>query len=429
MRPGPVGPGDSGAPLHILFLDEGRSYRFDNRARREVGTLRAAGAEVTVICPAYPGEPAHEFMDNGVECFRFPSTATEFRADSSTAGGGVWGQLREYASALPKMASLMKKVHHDHPFHAIHVVTPPDVLGLLAAPYKRLGVRIVFDHYDLNPELFEDRFQGGVKNILLPLVKATEKMSIRAADRVISTNESYREIAITRCGKPPEQVSVVRNGPDLERFRELPPPPEVSTLGEIIIGYLGNMNPQDGVDHFVEMARILRHEQARGNIGFLLVGSGDSYPELLALRDKHELSDCMMFTGRLPADEMVSHLCATDICVQPDPPSRLNNVSTMNKVMEYMALGKAVVAYDLTETRVSGGDACLYATGGEPAALAAAVAQLIDAPEERKRRADEGERRVREKLAWNHQEPALLQVYEGLFPGCLAASTAPPEPS
>ena len=407
-------------PLHILFLDEGRSYRFDNRARREVGTLRAAGAEVTVICPAYPGEPTHEFMDEGVECFRFPSTATEFRNGLNTAGGGVWGQLREYAGALPRMASLMRKGYRDHPFHAIHVVTPPDLLWLLAAPYKKLGVQLIFDHYDLNPELFEDRFHGGVKNVLLPLVKAAEKLSIRAADRVISTNESYREVAITRCGKAPEQVSVVRNGPDL------PAPPEVRALGEIIIGYLGNMNPQDGVDHFVEMARILRHEQARTNVGFLLVGSGDSYPDLLALRERHGLSDCMMLTGRLPADEMVRHLCATDICVQPDPPSLLNNVSTMNKVMEYMALGKAVVAYDLVETRVSGGDACVYAAGDQPEALAAAVAQLIDIPEERKRRADEGQRRVREELAWNHQEPALLQVYEGLFPGSLAAPARSP---
>jgi glycosyltransferase involved in cell wall biosynthesis len=407
----------------VLFLDEGRSYRFDNRARRVVCSLRDAGAKVTVVCPAYPGEPLREVMDGDIECFRFRSVAGEFKAGDAP-GAGVMGHLLEYARTIPLMAVITARLFVSRGFDVIHAVNPPDLLFAIAAPYRLLGRKWVFDHYDLNPELFEDRFEASGAQYLLPLVRCAEKLSIRLADHVITTNESYRSIATSRAGKDPARVTVVRNGPDQRRFRPLAAKPEVRALGDVVIGYLGNMNPQDGLDHFVEMARILRHDRGRTDLGFVLVGSGDSTSRLLQLRSDYGLEECMMLPGRLPADEMVSHLCAADICVQPDPPGRLNNVSTMNKAMEYMALGKAVVSYDLPETRVTGGDIIRYVQGGQPEGLADAVLQLANDPQRRHQLGSAGLERVTDLLGWQHQVGNLVSVYEKLFPGRLDLEAA-----
>jgi glycosyltransferase involved in cell wall biosynthesis len=288
---------------------------------------------------------------------------------------------------------------------------------MLVAPYKAIGKRFVFDHYDLNPELFEDKFGDSGAMKVLPIVRAAEKASIQLADYVISTNDSYRQIAIDRCNKDPARVRVVRNGPDVSRFRLVDPDPECADLGDIVIGYLGNMNSQDGLDLFVEMARIIRDEFGRDNIGYALVGSGDVMKDLVAWRAKHGLEDKMKLCGRMSAEEFMPILSATHICVQPDPPSRLNEVSTMNKPMEYMALSKPVVTFALKETMVTGGDVCQYVEGADPRDLAAKVVELADDPERCKALGKLGRERVEKILSWPHQAPNLLQIYEELFPG------------
>ena len=394
--------------IRVLYLIENGSYRYDHRARREVCTLRDAGCKVYVVCPAYKDEGLRETMDESVEVFRY--RYPEF-------GKGFVGHLIEYAFSLGCMKLWMFWIFLRYGIDVIQAVNPPDLLWILIAPYKLMGKPFVFDHYDLNPELFEDKFGGSGAMWVLPIVKAAEKASIRMADHVISTNDSYRDIAINRCGKDPDKVRVVRNGPDLARFRPVEPNPDVVKLGQTIIGYLGNMNPQDGLDHFVEMARILRQDKGRTDIGFVLVGSGDSFNDIVAHRAEYGLEDCMMLTGRIPADDVMAALSAAHICVQPDPPNRLNQVSTMNKPMEYMALGKAVVAYDLKETVVTGGDVCQYVSGDEPAGLADAVLELVDNPERREELGRLGRERVENVLAWPHQAPNLLKIYEELFPG------------
>jgi len=394
--------------VRVLYLIENGSYRFDHRARREVCSLRDAGCKVHVICPAYKGESLRETMDESVEVYRY--RYPEF-------GKGFVGHLGEYGTSLSCMSAIMAYIHLRHGFDVIHAVNPPDLLWILVAPYKALGKRFVFDHYDLNPELFEDKFGGSGAMKVLPVVKAAEKASVRLADHVISTNESYRQIAINRCGKAPDKVTVVRNGPDMARFRPVEPNPEIRALGKIVIGYLGNMNPQDGLDHFIEMARILRQDKGRTDIGFVLVGRGDSFSDIQRLRTEYGLEDCMTLTGRLPADEVMAALSATDICVQPDPPNRLNQVSTMNKPMEYMALGKPVVAYDLKETMVTGGVVCQYVQGGDPQGLADAVEKLADDPKLREKLGKLGRERVEKVLSWPHQAPDLLGIYEALYPG------------
>ena len=394
--------------VRVLYLIENGSYRFDHRARREVCTLRDAGCLVTVICPAFEGEGLHETMDRNVEVYRYRYPEV---------GKGFAAHLGEYAASLSCMSGIMAYLFATKGFDVIHAVNPPDLLWTLVAPYKAMGKRFVFDHYDLNPELFEDKFAGSSAMKVMPLVRAAEKASIQMADYVISTNESYRQIAIERCGKDPDKVRVVRNGPDLSRFTLVEPREDVVALGDIVIGYLGNMNSQDGLDVFAEMARILRDDMGRDDIGYALVGSGDAMKDLVALREKYNLQDKMMLCGRMSAEEFMPVLSAAHICVQPDPPGGLNNVSTMNNPMEYMALGKPVITFELKETMVTGGDVCQYVPGSDPRELAKKVAELADDEKLRKELGERGLERVQNVLSWPHQAPNLLQIYEELFPG------------
>lgn len=394
--------------VRVLYLIENGSYRYDHRARREVCTLRDAGCQVVVICPAFEDEGLKETMDGNVEVYRYRYPSF---------GKGFFGHLGEYGASLSCMSALMAYIHAKHGFDVIHAVNPPDLLWTLVAPYKAMGKRFVFDHYDLNPELFEDKFGESGAMKVMPIVKAAEKASVRLADYVISTNESYRQIAINRCGKDPDKVRVVRNGPDVSRFKLVEPREDVVALGDIVIGYLGNMNSQDGLDVMVEMARILRDEMGRDDIGYALVGSGDVMKDLVAWRSEHGLEKKMMLCGRMSAEEFMPVLSAAHICVQPDPPSRLNNVSTMNKPMEYMALGKPVITFALKETMVTGGDVCQYVEGADPRDLAAKVVELADDPELREELGRRGIERVENVLSWPHQAPNLLQIYEELFPG------------
>ena len=394
--------------IRVLYLIENGSYRFDHRARREVCTLRDAGCLVTVICPAFEGEGLRETMDGNVEIYRYRYPEV---------GKGFMAHLGEYGASLSCMSTIMAYLFATKGFDVIHAVNPPDLLWMLVAPYKAMGKRFVFDHYDLNPELFEDKFAGSGAMKVMPAVRAAEKASIQLADYVISTNESYRQIAINRCGKDPDKVRVVRNGPDVSRFKLVEPREDVVALGDIVIGYLGNMNSQDGLDVYVEMARILRDELGRDDIGHALVGSGDAMKDLVALRAKHNLEDKIMLCGRMSAEEFMPVLSAAHICVQPDPPSRLNNVSTMNKPMEYMALGKPVITFELKETMVTGGDVCQYVPGSDPRDLAKKVVELADDEALRKELGERGLERVNSVLSWPHQAPNLLQIYEELFPG------------
>ena len=244
-----------------------------------------------------------------------------------------------------------------------------------------------------------------------------EKRSYRLADTVIATNESYKETAVLRGGKSPDDVFVVRNGPDLKKFRPVPPMTGLKGTGQILVGYLGNMNPQDGVDHLLKAAEtvVLRH--GRRDIRFLLIGGGGAQPGLVELSRSLGLEKNVSFTGRIPDDAMLSSLNACDICVQPDPFNPLNDKSTMNKVMEYMALKKPVVAYDLKETRVSGGDAVLYARPDDVDGLARAIMALADQPEARAEMGRKGRERVERLLSWEHSVPFLLAAYRHALAG------------
>lgn len=275
------------------------------------------------------------------------------------------------------------------------------------------GSRFVFDHHDLCPELYESRFPEG-PGAPYRALRWLERVTHRTADHLIATNDSYRAIAVERSGKPAEAVTVVRTGPDPERLVRGAEEPSWRRGHRYLASYIGVMGPQDGVDIVVRAAHHVVNELGRTDIGFTLIGSGDCYDELVALRDELGLADHVEFTGRAP-DETVARVMSTaDVGLSPDPKNALNDVSTMNKTMEYMAFGLPVVAFDLRETRVSAGEAAVYVQPNDVARYAQAIVDLVDDEERRRRMAAAGRARVERELAWQHQRKAYVAVYDGL---------------
>jgi glycosyltransferase involved in cell wall biosynthesis len=405
--------------LRALFLIEDMPLILDTRVLRETAALRSAGVASVVICPAEKNEPWHEVMD-GVHVYRYRWHAW---------GESFAAHLLEYVTSLVAQSVLTLLVLLRHGFDVIHVGNPPDLLWLVAAPYKLIGKRFIYDQHDLVPELFEVRFGRRV-----PLVHAAmlmlERASYRLANHVITTTESFRRLAVERGGRQPRDVTVVRNGPHLSRdFPDVTPDPDVRAMGRIVVGYLGLMNQQDHLELFLQMARCVRFDHGRTDIAFVMVGSGDSFPSLVRLRDELGLSQAVRMTGTLPWKDVLATLNATDICVQPDPPNVFNRHLAMNKLMEYMALGKASVAFDMLETRVTGADAVLYVSGSSPENLAAAVVALADDPARRAALGATGRRRVEGELSWELQSRSLLAVYRRVFPVKLGDSAVGDEGS
>ena len=311
----------------------------------------------------------------------------------------------------------MLKARRKGRFAVIQACNPPDIFWPIAVAFRALeGTKFVFDHHDLCPELYESRFPDGPK---LPYrgLRALERRTHRSADHVISTNDSYREIAVKRSGKASSDVTVVRTGPDPERLKRGPVDPAQRRGRKFLSAYIGVMGPQDGVDIVVRAADIVVHELGRDDIAFTLIGSGDCFDELVALRDQLGLAGAVEFTGRAP-DELVSCILSTaDVGLSPDPKNPLNDVSTMNKSMEYMAFELPLVAFDLRETRVSAGDAAMYVKPNDVRDYAEAIVGLMDDEEKRACLGKLGRARVEQELAWSHQEGAYLGVYQRLTGG------------
>ena len=382
-----------------LILVENLSVPFDRRVWQECTTLRDAGWEVHVICPrGTKRDTEAEAVVDGVRIHRYPLRA---------ATRGPAGYLREYGSALWHTARLARGVG---PVHVVHACNPPDLLFLPALRLKRRGARFVFDQHDLVPELYLSRFGRG-RDVLYRAVCALERLTYRAADVVLATNESYKEVAVRRGGRRPEDVFVVRSAPQTDRFRPVPPEPELKRGKPHLLCYLGVMGPQDGVDYALRALAKLRDEQGRTDWHAVFVGSGDAFDAMVELSRDLGLEDQVEFTGRVPDADLVRHLSTADVCLSPDPRNPLNDVSTMNKVLEYMAMGRPIVSFDLKEARVSAGDAALYAPANDESAFAELVAVLLDDPERRARMGGIGRERIEGALAWRNSQAALLAAY------------------
>jgi glycosyltransferase involved in cell wall biosynthesis len=391
----------------VLIIVQNLPVPFDRRVWLECQALVSAGFRVAVVCPKGSGDPAYEVVDT-VELHKYRPYAP---------GGSKLSFIAEYAYSFAATARLALRARRSGRFAVIQACNPPDIFWPIALLFRAFeGTRFVFDHHDLCPELYESRFPAGPK---LPYraLRALERRTHRTANHVISTNDSYRDIAIRRSGKPAGDVTVVRTGPDPQRLRRGPADPAQRRGRRFLAAYIGVMGPQDGVDIVVRAADIVVRELGRDDIAFTLIGSGDCFADLVALRDELGLAGHVEFTGRAP-DELVGRILSTaHVGLSPDPKNPLNDVSTMNKSMEYMAFELPVVAFDLRETRVSAGDAAVYVRPNDVREYAEAIVKLMDDEPTRARLGALGRARVEQELAWSHQERAYLGVYQRLTAG------------
>jgi glycosyltransferase involved in cell wall biosynthesis len=386
----------------ILIIVQNLPVPFDRRVWLECQALTSAGYRVAVVCPKGKGDPAYEVVDS-VELYKYQPYAP---------GGSKVSFIAEYAYSFLATAWGTLKARRSGRFAVLQACNPPDIFWPLAQAFRALeGTRFVFDHHDLCPELFQSRFPRGPKLPYQGLL-ALERRTHRAANHVIATNDSYREIAMTRGGKRADEVTVVRTGPDLHRLQPGEADPELRRGHRFLVAYIGVMGPQDGVDIVVRAADIVVNKLGRDDIAFTLIGSGDCFDDLVALRDELGLAGHVEFTGRAP-DELVARIMSTaDAGLSPDPKNPLNDVSTMNKTMEYMAFGLPVIAFDLRETRVSADNAAVYVQPNDEHEYAEAIVTLMDDEPRRTLMGKLGRERIEQELAWSYQESAYLGVYE-----------------
>jgi glycosyltransferase involved in cell wall biosynthesis len=319
------------------------------------------------------------------------------------------GYLCEYACAFFLEFLYTFWIYVRHGFDVIQGCNPPDNIFLVALPFKMFGVKYIFDHHDANPELYVSKYgtQGGLYRFLVRL----EKACYQCSDVVIVTNESYRNLAISRGRLRPESVFVVRNGPDLHNFKPVSPNPTRKHGKRYLIGYVGNMNFQDGLDILLDVAKHLK-AMGRDDVHFTCVGGGPELKKLRQMVRELGLEDTVEFTGRVSDQELLEILSTADVCVNPDRPTEMNDISTMIKIMEYMALGKPIVQFDLKEGRFSALEASLYASKQEGARdFAQKIIWLLDRPGERRKMGEFGRKRIEEELAWNYSVPSLLAAY------------------
>lgn len=396
----------------VLLVVENLSVPFDRRVWQEAVALRRAGYDVVVVCPRGPGrdQSPRDRMD-GIEIRRFASRA---------AGDSIGGYVREYGSALVRIAFHALTAAGRRGFDVVHLANPPDVLFLAVLPLKLRGARIVFDQHDATVELYLSRF-GATKNVVFRVLQLAERASLAIADVVLSTNESYRQIAIRRCGKEPEAVFVVRNAPDPDRF------PKVDGDGTdlrggkpYLIAYVGLMGDHDGID--VALQALARLRERRDDWCAVFLGDGQVRRPMEALARTLKLADVVRFPGRGDDRAIAQLLTAADVCIAPEPHSPHNDISTMVKVTEYLAFARPVVAFDLRETIATAGEAAVYAEDDDAGSFAALIASLLDDPERRSAMGRVGRERIEGPLSWETSTRSLLAAYERVVTGARSRS-------
>jgi glycosyltransferase involved in cell wall biosynthesis len=405
---------DVGGRPRVLIIVQNLPVPFDRRVWLESKALTAAGYDVTVVCPKGKGDPAHEVLE-GVTLLKYSPYAP---------GGSALGFVMEYAYSFLATARLVLRARRQGRFDVLQACNPPDIFWPIARWLRqRDGSRFVFDHHDLCPELYDSRFPQG-RDLPRRGLLALEKATFRSADHVVATNASYAEIAVDRGCKSPTDVTVVRTGPDHERLRRKAAVPALRRGRRHLVAYIGVMGPQDGVDLAVRAAAHVVHDLGREDVAFTFMGAGDSHAEIVALRDDLGLQDYLELPGRVPDDTVLDVLSTADVGLSPDPKNPLNDVSTMNKTMEYMAFGLPVVAFDLKETRVSAEAAASYVPSGDVAAYARAIVELLDDDDKREVMGREGRGRIEEELGWSYQRDAYVDVYDTL----VGRTRTPPAP-
>jgi glycosyltransferase involved in cell wall biosynthesis len=392
-------------PRRILIIVQNLPVPFDRRVWLEATTLKRAGYVVSVICPKGPGYEKAEETIEGVHIYRH-NLPIEAR--------GSHNYLLEYAAALFWEFVLSIKVARRHGFDVIHACNPPDLIFLVALFFRLLfGTKFIFDHHDVNPELYEAKF--GRRDVFWWLLLQAEKLTFKAADISIATNESYRQIAIRRGHMRPADVFVVRSSPDLNRMARCPPDLRWRNGRAHMVGYVGVISEIEGLDLLLASIEHIVRQRQRNDIQFVVAGTGPEWQAIVALCKTMGLDDWVTFAGRVDDKTLFEILSTADVCVNPDRVSAMSDISTMNKIMEYMAFEKPIVQFDVKEGRYSAGDASVYARANDPLDFAEKVIDLIDDAEKRQRMGQFGRRRVTEALAWEQQQAVLLEAYDALF--------------
>ncbi len=388
----------------ILIIVENLPLPFDRRVWQEATALRDRGAQVSIICPMGKGfEKKFEMIDHiAIYRHKLPLEAKNAK-----------GYALEYGSALFHEFRLALKCLRERGFDAIHACNPPDLIYLVAIPFKLFGKKFLFDHHDINPELYIAKF--GRKDFFYKLMLFFEGRTFKNAQVCIATNESYKKIAVERGGKNPEDVFVVRSGPNLERLKVIPPVNKWKNGRQCLVGYVGVIGKQEGLSYLVEAAEYIVKELGRTDIHFGCVGGGTDLENVKEYAVEKEVNDFFTFTGRVSDQILLEVLNTADICVNPDEFNEMNDKSTMNKVMEYMALGKAIVQFDLKEGRYSAQSASLYAKPNDAIDLAKNIVALLDDPDKAEKMGSFGYQRVKNELEWEHEKENLYNAYRKLF--------------
>jgi len=384
---------------HILIIVENLPVPFDRRVWQEANTLKDNGAEVSIICPKMKGFKAPYEVINGIEIYRHPAP---FEAQ------GALGYFMEYSIALFWEFCLSWKIYFKKRFQVIHGCNPPDLIFLVAIWFKILGVKFVFDHHDINPELFIAKFNR--KGFFHWLVLFLEKLTFRNADYCISTNESYKEIAMRRGNVPADRIQVVRSGPNLARLKLKPPDKQFLKGKKYLVGYVGIIGEQESIDLLLQSAKHI--VSVRQDIQFAIIGEGTSLNKMKLLTTELRLDGFIDFYGRVSDDLLTAILNSADVCVNPDKVNEMNNLSTMNKIMEYMALKKPIVQFDLKEGRFTAQEASLYAENGSIVDFADKIMQLIDNQELRTRMGEFAFKRIINELSWEYESVKLVKFYK-----------------
>lgn len=389
----------------VLIIVENLPVPFDTRVWQEATTLAENGYLVSVICPKGKGYDADYEYLKGVHVYRH---------DLPAEGNGALGYAREYFCALREELRLAKRIYKERGFHVIHGCNPPDDIYMVARRFKKKGVDYVFDHHDICPELFEAKF-GKASGLLYKSQLWLERQTYNHCAFAFVTNESYKQIAISRGGMQEDKVFVLRSGPKLERLKITPAKSEIKRGRRFMVGYVGVIGQQEGIEYLLKAAKYIKEELHRDDIFWGVVGGG---PHLEALRKQsHEmgLDDILEFTGRVSDEVLLDYLNTADVCVNSDEYNAMNDKSTMNKILEYMALGKPIVQFDLTEGRFSAQEASLYAEPNNAIDMADKIIQLLDNPAKRKEMSEYGRQRIVNELSWEHTSRALLEGYDNYF--------------
>jgi glycosyltransferase involved in cell wall biosynthesis len=368
----------------------------------EATTLQTSGFEVSVVCPQSNGfDKPYEVID-GIHIYRHPLPPEE---------SSVIGYLREYSWAVSWQFRLAQKVWQERPFDIVHLCNPPDLLFFIALWFKLLhGVKVIFDHHDLAPEMYIAKYNR--KDIFYQGLRLVEYLTYKTADFAIATNESHRKVALTRGGKKADQVFVVRSAPDLSKFYPLPPQPHYRHERSFLVGYMGVMGEPEGIDYLLRAVQHIVYTKGREDIQFMLIGNGPAFDKLRAYSKELQVDKYVEFTGFKRGEELLERLSSCDLCVEPSPTSAYNENCTMNKILEYMALGKPIVQFELREGRFSAGPASLYAKPNDEIEFAEKILELLADPEKREKMGQEGQHRMTEQFEWKHQAPKLLAAYD-----------------